>query len=67
MGEKKDEIEVTSEMIEAGKWHALRIDTAGGMSDAQFAEIVTDIYRAMREAEAHPIATSRSLRPTPET
>lgn len=46
-----DEIEVTLDMIEAGMPHALRIDTYGGMSDESLAQIIADIYRAMRQVE----------------
>jgi hypothetical protein len=46
---KAAEVEVTPEMIEAAMPHAMRIDT-GSTTDADFAEILTDIYCAMLAA-----------------
>lgn len=46
-----NDIEVTPDMLEAGKPHALRFDFHGGMSDAQIEEVLRDLYRAMRADE----------------
>ena len=42
--EPTEEIEVTPEMIEAGLWHLMRVDTTAS-TDAEFVEILSDIYR----------------------